>query len=235
MRSDATWLGIVAGLSMALVMATLASAQEPAPQPNGSPAPGRAVTILPDDPEGEPTTPTANISAERLALLNSTVKVENPAGVSLDLIPGLEVIAGSKMGFRITTRKAGYLILLDVDATGKLTQIFPNTTTVMRGARDAVNLVKPGRPLIIPQLGSPYAGFEFVADAPAGVAMAVAMLSDKPVQVVDLPDAPAPAFAPADTLKYVRDSARGLRVPNPDGTRLEQPNWSFDGKFYLIK
>jgi hypothetical protein len=64
--------------------------------------------------------------------------------------------------------------------------------------------------------------------------MAVAMLSDRPVQVVDLPDAPPPAFAPTETLKYVRDQARTLKVPSHDGN-LAQPAWSIDGKFYLIK
>jgi hypothetical protein len=180
-------------------------------------------------------TPAPPISVVRLELLNSTVKIDNAAGVSLDLIPNLEVIAGSKVGFRITTKKQGYLILLDVDASGKLTQIFPNTAAVTRGMRDAPNLIRPGRPLTIPQLGTPYAGFEFVAEPPAGVAMVVALLSDKPVQVVDLPDAPPPAFAPGDTLKYVRDQTRTLKVPSQDGNQLEQPNWSFDGKFYLIK
>ncbi len=81
--------------------------------------------------------------------------------------------------------------------------------------------------MTIPRLGSPYANFEFVAEPPAGIAMAVAMLSDRPVQVVDLPDAPPPAFAPAETLKYVRDQARTLRVPSHDGN-LEQPAWSID-------
>jgi hypothetical protein len=127
------------------------------------------------------------------------------------------------------------LILLDVDASGRLTQIFPDPTAATHGLRDAINLIKPGRPLTIPQRGSPYAGFEFVADPPAGVAMVVALLSDKPVQVVDLPDTQPPAFAPADTLKYVRDQARTLKIANPDGGPLAQPNWSIDGKFYLIK
>ncbi len=194
-----------------------------------------SVRILPDAPVGVPATPAPAIPAVRLDLLNSTLKVDNAAGVALDLIPNLEVNAGSKLGFRITTRKAGYLILLDVDATGKLTQIFPSTATISHLSRDAPNLLKPGRPLTIPQLGSPYAGFEFIAEPPAGVAMVVALLSDKPVQVVDLPDAPPPAAAPGETLKYVRDQARTLKIPSPDNGQLEQPNWSFDGKFYLIK
>jgi hypothetical protein len=217
--------GAIAGLSAAVFIGTAVLAQ----------APPRSVTILPDVPEAPEAAPAPNISLTRLELLNSTVKVENPAGVSVDLIPKLEVSAGSKIGFRIAAKKTGYLILLDIDASGKLTQIFPNPTAVTRGMRDVPNLIKPSRPLTIPQLGTPYAGFEFVADLPAGVAMVVALLSDKPVQVVDLPDTPAPAVAPGDALKYVRDQARTLKVPSPDGGQLEQPNWSIDGKFYLIK
>jgi hypothetical protein len=235
MKSHALPLGIFAGLSVALLVATSAPAQETGATQSSQTIPPRSVTILPGAPEALQATPAPTISAVRLELLNSTVKIDNAAGVSLDLIPNLEVIAGSKIGFRISTKKQGYLILLDVDASGKLTQIFPNTATVTRGLRDAPNLVRPGRPLTIPQFGTPYAGFEFVADPPAGVAMVVALLSDKPVQVVDLPDAPPPAFAPGDTLKYVRDKTRTLKVPSQDGNQLEQPNWSFDGKFYLIK
>jgi len=225
MSSNSLRLGmpVLAGLAAALI-AMPAVAQEPE----------HSVKILPGATEAAPASPVPAISPVRIELLNSSVKVENSAGVSLDLIPNLEVIAGSKIGFRITTKKPGYLILVDVDASGKLTQIFPNATAATQGTRDTSNLVRPGRPLTIPQLGTPYAGFEFVAEPPAGIAMVVALLSDKPVQVVDLPDAPAPSFAPGDTLKYVRDQARTLRVPS-EGGGLQQPNWSFDGKFYLIK
>jgi Domain of unknown function (DUF4384) len=216
--------GAIAGLSGAALAGTAALAQAP-----------RSVTILPDVPEAPTATRVPDTSPMRLELLNSTVKVENAAGVSVDLVPKLEVSVGSKIGFRIATKKTGYLILLDVDASGRLTQIFPNPTTATHGLRDAANLIKPGRPLTLPQLGAPHARFDFVADLPAGIAMVVALLSDKPVQVVDLPDTPPPGFAPGDTLKYIRDQARTLKVANPDGGRLEQPNWSIDGKFYLIK
>ena len=69
------------------------------------------------------------MSTAKLASLNAGMKTDNAAGLSLDLIPSGEIIAGSKIGFRITTKKPGYLILLDVDAAGKLTQIFPETAT----------------------------------------------------------------------------------------------------------
>jgi hypothetical protein len=219
----------LSGLSVALVLATSVAAQ----QSGGAPVP--SVRILPDVPDPAPATAAPAISSARLELLNSSVKVENAAGVSVDLIPNLEVLAGSKVGFRVSTKKPGYLILVDVDAAGKLTQIYPNTTTVTRSTREASNFIKPGRPLTIPQVGSTDGGFDFVAELPAGVAMVVALLSDKPVQVVDLPNTPAPVTAPAEALRYVRDMTRTLKVPNPDGGQLEQPNWSFDGKFYLIK
>src|SRR5215467_6924963 len=216
--------GAIAGLSAAVLAGTATLAQAP-----------RSVTILPDVPEAPAATRVPDISPMRLELLNSTVKVENAAGVSVDLLPKLEVSVGSKIGFRIATKKTGYLILLNVDASGRLAQIFPDPAAAMHGLRDATNLIGPGRALTIPQAGTPYAGFEFVADLPAGIAMVVALLSDKPVQVVDLPDTPPPAFAPSDTLKYVRDQTRSLKVPNPDSGHLEQPSWSIDGKFYLIK
>lgn len=237
-----------AGLLTACCVAGLASAQaiiiEPAPQPappqdaphSGAVLPGGGEPPATPAPPAPATsaTPAPDISPVRLEVLNATVKVENPAGLSLDLIPNLEVTAGSKIGFRIATRKPGYLILLDIDASGRLTQIFPDTATATHGVRNVSNRVRPGRVLTIPQVGSPYAKFEFVAEPPAGIAMAVAVLSDRPVQVVDLPDAPPPAFAPAEALKYVRDQVRSLKLPGRDGN-LEQPTWSIEGKFYLIK
>jgi Domain of unknown function (DUF4384) len=194
---------------------------------------GRSVKILTDVPDS--VAPGPSMTAAKLASLNAGMKTDNAAGLSMDLIPGGEIIAGSKIGFRITTKKPGYLILLDVDAAGKLTQIFPETATETGAIRDTPSLIKPGKPLIIPQLGSPYANFEFIAQPPAGVGMFVALLSDKPVQVVDLPNAPPPAFAPGDTLKYVRDQTQALVIPLQNANRLERPNWSFEGKVYVIK
>ena len=109
MNSNSLRLGmpVLAGLAAALI-AMPAVAQEPE----------HSVKILPGATEAAPASPVPAISPVRIELLNSSVKVENSAGVSLDLIPNLEVIAGSKIGFRITTKKPGYLILVDVDASG---------------------------------------------------------------------------------------------------------------------
>jgi hypothetical protein len=223
---------LVPALCAAFIV-TAVQAQDSESPGQGSPAREPPVKVLPNAPDNIPSGP--SLAAADLTSINLNMKTDNSAGLTLDIIPGGEVIAGSKIGFRFTTKKPGYLILLNVDAEGKLSQIFPEAPTETGSVRDEPCLIKPGKPLTIPQLGSPYATFEFVAEPPAGVAMFVALLSDKPVQLVDLPNAPPPAFAPADTLKYVRDQTLTLVVPNRDNNQLERPKWSFDGKAYLIR
>ncbi|MEI9923845.1 MAG: DUF4384 domain-containing protein [Bradyrhizobium sp.] len=220
-------------LLCAVYLVNAAAAQNPGPADKNSTPQERSVKVLTDVPDNNSAKP--SMSVADLASINLNVKSDNAAGLTLDIIPSGEVIAGSKIGFRLTTKKPGYLILLNVDAAGKLTQIFPEIPTEAGAVREEPSLIKPGKPLIIPQLGSPYATFEFIAEPPAGVAMFVALLSDKPVQLVDLPNAPPPAFAPGDTLKYVHDQTLTLVVPNRNGDQLERPKWSFDGKVYLIK
>jgi hypothetical protein len=219
---------------LSALVATAAAQELPQP-PVGDKPIERGVTILPGTPDQAARRIGQPIGVDQLEALNLAIKLENSAGLTLDIIPGGEVVAGSKVGFRIATRKQGYLILLDIDAAGKLRQIFPNTDAVSEGRKDAANLVRPDRPLTIPQLNTPYASFEFIAEPPAGVAMVVALLNDKPVQIVDLPDAPPPAFAPNDSLKYVLAQTKSLMIPRQKGGQMDKPNWSFDGKFYLIK
>jgi hypothetical protein len=225
--------GSVFGLLCAVFLVNAAAAQDRGSAGKSNPPQERSVKVITDVLNNA--SPMPSMSAADLASLNLNMKIDNDAGLALDIIPSGEVIAGSKIGFRLTTKKPGYLILLNVDAAGKLTQIFPEIPTETGAVREQPSLIKPGKPLIIPQLGSPYATFEFIAEPPAGVAMFVALLSDKPVQLVDLPNAPPPAFAPGDTLKYVRDQTLTLVVPSRNGDQLERPKWSFGGKVYLIK
>jgi hypothetical protein len=178
------------------------------------------------------------VSGRPPVLDQSSLAAENSAGVRLEMLPGTELPIGTQISFRIAAKKPGYLVLIDVDAAGKVSQIYPNASSLLRprGMEDVLNRIKPGQPLTIPQQGNPYAGFVFVATPPTGVAMIVAILSDQPVQLLDLPDVPTPLAGRADALKYLTDVARTLRVASADnGGRLSQPNWSFNAKFYLVK
>jgi Domain of unknown function (DUF4384) len=173
-----------------------------------------------------------------LEALSSGIKVSNTAGLSIQILPGPDITAGSQVSFRVASKKPGYLILLDIDATGKLVQIYPNPMSLMgpSGVREKSNFIQPGKVLQIPDRGSAYSGFEFVAAPPSGTAMVIALLSDHPVQLVDLPDVPASLVGSASSVDYLSKLANELRIPSSGRSdQLEEGHWSFDVKFYAIK
>jgi hypothetical protein len=165
-----------------------------------------------------------------------SIKAENAAGLDLAILPDVELATGSKVTLRIATRKQGYLILVDIDPAGKLTQIYPNRHSLQtREARETLNLIKPGQEITIPNQNNPFAGFEFVTAPPTGIAMLVAILSDRPVHLIDLPDV-APPQTGQVAFDQLAEVARQLRIAREDdpGT-LQEPKWSFDAKLYVVK
>jgi hypothetical protein len=164
-------------------------------------------------------------------------EAENAAGVELDILPSDRFPIGAKVVFRVTVKKPGYLILIDVDSTGKVTQRFPNlySMALPAGASENANLVEPGKTAAIPNLANPFAHFEYVAEAPAGPGLIVAMLSPKPVHVVDLPDVPRDMLGTQAAVGFLCDAARALRIAGRDaGAPLADPAWSFAVRAYSI-
>jgi len=222
------------------------------------------VVAAPPEP-GEPALKAPGPPVE-LGSLRGKVKVANPADLSVVILPGQEVPAGTRISFMVTSKRSGYLILVDVDAGGKLTQIYPNPISLMRASaiggtppparnshrvrgtsatedparrkerdgRKPSNFVRARRPVVIPDPDDPYAGFEFIATAAAGPSMVVAMLSDRPVQLIDLPDLPAEVAGQASALTYLSNLAADLKIPQGDGGKLDSVTWSFDASVYAV-
>jgi hypothetical protein len=211
-----------------LCLATLAHAQD---SDNT-----RAVRII-DGSAGQPAAPA--LTAPPMGdvdIRRMSIKSENAAGLDLSILPDVELATGSRVTLRVATKKPGYLILVDIDPAGKLTQIYPNRHSLQtRESRESLNLIKPGEAVTIPNRDNPYAGFEFVASPPAGVAMIVAILSDRPVHLIDLPDV-APPQTGQTAFDQLAEVARQLRIAREDspGT-LQEPKWSFDAKLYVVK
>jgi len=161
----------------------------------------------------------------------------NSAGLSIEMLPEKTVPVGSRVSFRIASKKAGYLILVDMDANGKLTQIYPNPASLIEGlGKPTANFLRPNKPVQIPSPIEPYAGFEFIVSPPSGPAMVVAILSDRPVQMVDLPDIPISLVGRGEAADFVSKVAKELRIPaSRDDKILQQPTWSLAAKFYEIK
>jgi Domain of unknown function (DUF4384) len=164
--------------------------------------------------------------------------VANPAELSIEMLPETSIVVGSRVSFRISAKKPGFLILMDVDSTGKVTQIYPSPVSLMTGrGKPNTNFVRPGKPIQIPSPVEPYMGFEFIASPPLGTAMVVAMLSDQPVQMIDLPDIPVSLVGQKAAVSFLSQLASELRIPSArdDDNRLQRPTWSLTAKFYEIK
>ena len=232
---------VAAGL---LGMAVLAHAQSQAPGDDNTQSEDntRAVRIIegtapssttPIQPAAPAVTapPMGNIDIRQVS-----IKCDNAAGLDLAILPDVELATGSRVTLRIATKKQGYLVLVDIDPAGELTQIYPNRHSLQtQEAREALNLIKPGQAVTIPNRDNPFAGFEFIAAPPTGVAMMVAILSDRPVHLIDLPDVAPPQTGQA-AFDQLADVARQLRIAREDGSgTLQEPKWSFDAKLYVVK
>ena len=160
--------------------------------------------------------------------------IPNTAGVSLRMSPGQSVGVGTKVSFRVTTRKPGYLLLVDIDANGNMSQIFPSPEMIVQSQEAATNLIKPGEELLIPNSAAKQRGFDYVITPPAGEATIVAILSDRRVQIIDLPDKLQKPQSAAETISSLTRWTSELRVPDPGTGKLQPSNWSFDIKQYSI-
>ncbi len=81
---------------------------------------------------------------------------------------GARVKLGQIYRFEVRSEVAGRLILFDMDAAGKITQILPNKFTVS-GAR-----IRPGETIMAPSAGWDFTGFR--ADEPVGKGTLVALV-----------------------------------------------------------
>jgi hypothetical protein len=217
----------------------------PSPAPSPAPAPPAPIAAPPatsnaspaPPPAAQPAPPAHPLTAAELEELSKSVKVANPAELALAILPGPAIAVGARVSFRITTKKPGYLILVDIDPTGKLSQIYPNPMSLAtRSDRDSANLIRPGTPVQLPNPNERATGFEFIASPPLGTAMVVALLSDRPVQMIDLPDVPSGLLGSAAAADHLSKAAGQLRIANPkDNGAPVEPHWSLDAKFYAIR
>ncbi|WP_246207207.1 DUF4384 domain-containing protein [Methylocystis heyeri] len=209
-------------LPVALLLVAPAFAQEAGPR--------RSIRVIDD----------AKPAQEKLAVLPEDADANpvesNPAGVSVAVLPQRRFSLGDKMTFRVTTKRAGFLVVLDVDATGRLSQIYPNDLMLagQGGVDSKANLVTPGNPATLPKAAHD-AAYGFVASAPKGVGMIVAVLSEAPLQIVDLPDVPTPLAGQKEAAAFIRESMRALTVITAGRrAKAQAPQWSVAVAYYAI-
>ena len=182
-----------------------------------------------------PVSPAMRVTQNASDRNNAMANIPNTANVSLQMRPDRSVSVGTKISFRVTAKKPGYLVLVDIDANGNMSQIFPSLEMIVQSQEAAANFIKPGEELLIPNSAAKKRGFEYVITSPTGEAALVAILSDRRVQILDLPDNTQKPRTEAETISYLTEWTSGLRVPDSGTGKLQPSNWSFDIKQYSIR
>jgi hypothetical protein len=151
-------------------------------------------------------------SAESQQAVENALAIDNAAGLAVGFVQGTRVTIGQEAQFRVTTKKSGYLLLLDVQPGGSVTQIYPTAASLRTptGMVQDANRVDPGRPLVVPNRTNPYEGFTFGVEGPAGDGRLVAILSDKPTKSVNIPALPRSFDTRADMLGFVAALGRAI-------------------------
>jgi len=146
----------------------------------------------------------------------------------LELLPGSRVHLGQAIRFKITSTQPGHLLVIDFDADGKVTQIFPNrfSEQTHRSGR-----VDAGRPVVIPDASY---GFEFIARPPTGAGMVLALITQDEISLDSLAD-PSHALQPQERpQQYLSDIARALINTLPDRLSARGVRWSMGRAEYRI-
>ncbi|EGP09592.1 putative serine protease [Bradyrhizobiaceae bacterium SG-6C] len=182
------------------------------------PAPGAVPGSL---PSGQPAPP--------------ALAVNNSAGISVSFAQGDQLKVDEITQFRVVSKTAGYLLLVDITPDGKMTQIFPNARSLSSPLRSRArsNYVQANSPTLIPDPQNPYEGYDIKVEPPIGEGLLVAILSEKPLQSVPLPDVPKTMDRP-EALEYFSKLTGELSRDLQVGASFDRPGWSFAVQPYRI-
>ncbi|MCG5233975.1 trypsin-like serine protease [Xanthobacter oligotrophicus] len=137
--------------------------------------------------------------------------IANSAGLTVEWVaPGARTL-------RVTTRRAGYLILLAIATDGRVRQIYPDPAALNRAHRPHrdINLLAPSAPLV------------FSAAGLSAGTVVMAILADKAVQALDMPERPSDTADGPGALVHLHGYINALRAPDPVTRRVEEVEWSF--------
>ncbi len=149
---------------------------------------------------------------------------QNPARLAIQILPSGRFRLGQEMRFRITSQQEGHLLVVDLNAGGELTQVYP----LDEGGVGAIdNRLRPGRALTLPE---PQSGLSFTASEPTGTGRLVAILTEEAVDLEDLRDGGRMAAAGQDTLGGLL-----ARLAQAQGKSASAAAWSMTQAEYLIE
>jgi len=148
---------------------------------------------------------------------------QNPARLAIQILPSGRFRLGQEMRFRITSQQEGHLLVVDLNAAGELSQVYP----MDQGGIGAIDdRLRPGRALSLPE---PRSGISFSASEPTGTGRLIAILTGEPLVLDDLLDAGQGAGAGQDPVTGILE-----RLSRLQGGGSVPATWSLTQAEYLI-
>ena len=153
----------------------------------------------------------------------------NSAGLALAMTPAGKIKLGQSIQIEVTGRKAGWLVLLDVNAEGKIVQLYPNDLATKHGGDGKIGA---GRPITIPDA---YYGFDFKASEPTGKGALIAIVTEDAVPLEDLVKPHGDFATISDPDAYLAELAKRLREIWTADHANRALNWSMAELPYEIE
>ncbi len=122
----------------------------------------------------------ASVSKDLLVRQAEQLVVQDEHDVELDIEPGPSLMVGETIDIVVRSRRDGHLVLLDVDASGSMVQIFPNRFSEQNGVSDRI---RAGETLRVPGADG---GFQFSVTPPLGEGRLMAVVAEQSLQLTDL-------------------------------------------------
>lgn len=183
-----------------------------------------------------PGTGSADLSPKDFVQQTAELLGPDRAPLRLEIRGGNKVKLGGRYAFDVTSEIAGRLVIVDVNADGVATQIFPNEFVVDKDA----SLVRPREKVAVP---GPGYGFDaFRADPPPGKGLLIALVVPKDFPVELLINAPqrTKGFTPErSAIGYFMNLLHQIRTRLTEqraaGTSGQPPAWSVQAVEYEIE
>ena len=147
--------------------------------------------------------------------------------VRVRMRPGVKVAVETTLDIIVDSDRDGYLVVLDVDAAGRLVQVFPNELSINAGLS---NRIRAGQPLTLPGKG---AGFRFRAKPPTGNGVLVAVVYEENPGIQKLTSKHKDLSVVARPEAYLVELAEALRSGVVEQTE-ERAEWIMGKMEYEI-
>ncbi len=152
----------------------------------------------------------------------------NDAGVTIDVLPSSSVNLGENIWFRVSSQRPGWLVLLDINADGEVTQLIPNDIMTEEGIN---HRIEPGQHVTIPEIPSP---LQFTASEPVGEGTLMAIVTEDNVDLGQLVEASRNLRPTNDAGTYLTQLAQSLLDIWQGGDNNRELNWSLATLKYRI-